>query len=330
MPDFDIDKLRNVVLQFNIPMAFDLLNCLNPTDKGKPFLLAINGIPAKIHLQRVYEYRYRDEGIQFAPFSKIEEDRGGMLSYSNVQIWFDSHTFDSDRIDKSVIRLLPEQFIDLSIGYLNRFIKSYRLVTNEYWLRPLSQTDILNIHYILIDTESNQERIEKMIQGPHPVTFSGGREFQLPDESEELLRSILMSEMYDFGKEFLLNLTDNLTLGYYNIALVQAVTFFEYFVHSSLKQTLSKTKLNEINRKEGCGCLVGISEICERGILTYFGVDFGGTEEFKALRDNALKYRNPIVHGELLESIDKEKCDKAIASVEKAQAYLIQNVFSKV
>jgi uncharacterized protein YegP (UPF0339 family) len=75
--------------------------------------------------------------------------------------------------------------------------------------------------------------------------------------------------------------------------------------------------------------MVSISEVCERGVLAYFDVDFGSTDEFKALKNNALKYRNLIVHGELLESIDKEKCEKAIESVRNAQAYLIQNVFNK-
>ena len=329
MADFNIDKLRNVILQFKIPMAFDVLNCMKPGDNGKPFLVAIDGIPTKINIERIYEYRYRDEGFQLAPFSKIEEDRGGMLSHSNIQVWFDSQTFDSGKIDKSVIRILPEQFMDLSIKYLNKFIKTYKLVTSEYWLRPLVWRDIFSVHYVLVDTDGNKEFVEEMITAPHQVQFNGGKEFQLPEETEVFLRNMLLVDNYDFGKEFLLNLSDNLSLDYYNISLVQAVTFFEYFVYSSLKQKLSKKKLDKIKRKEGCGCMVGISEVCERGIQEYFNVDFGGTDEFEALKNNALKYRNQIVHGELLESIDREKCDKAIESVRNAQAYLIQNVFNK-
>jgi hypothetical protein len=168
-----------------------------------------------------------------------------------------------------------------------------------------------------------------MITAPNLVEFNGGKEFQLPEKDEDLLRNALMSDIYDFGKEFLLNLSDNLSLGYYNIALVQAVTFFEYFVYSSLKQKLSKTKLNKIKKKKDCGCWVGISEVCERGILEYFDVDFGRTDEFKALQNNAFRYRNQIVHGELIESIDNEQCEKAIESVRNAQAYLIQNVFNE-
>ncbi len=329
MADFNIDKLRNVILQFKIPMAFDVLNCMKPGDNGKPFLVTINGIPAKINIERIYQYRYRDEAFQLAPFSKMREDRGGMLSHSNVQVWFDSQTFNSGKIDKSVLRVLPEQFIDLSIDYLNKFIRLYKLVTNEYWLRPLIRRDIFAILYILVDTDGNQEFMHEMITAPNQVEFNGGKEFQLPDKDENLLRNILVSDIYNFDKEFLLNLSDNLSLGYYNITLIQAVTFFEYFIYSSLKQKLSRKKLDKIKRKEGCGCLVGISEVCERGILKYFGVDFGRTDEFKDLQNKALSYRNQIVHGELIDPIDKETCEKALESVSKAQAYLIQNVFDK-
>ena len=226
MANFSIDKLRNVILQFKIPMAFDILNCMNPSGNAQPLLVVIDDIPAQIRIERIYEFRYRAEGFQLAPFSKIEEDRGGMLSHSSVQVWFDSQTFDSGKIDKSVIRILPDQFIDPSIDYLNKFIKTYRLITSEYWLRPIIRKDIFNINYILVDTDNNTEVVYQMISSHHQVKFNGGKEFQLLDESENLLRNMLVSNIYDFGKEFLLNLSDNLSLGYYNIALVQAVTFF--------------------------------------------------------------------------------------------------------
>ena len=327
MTDFSIDKLRNVILQFKIPMAFDVLNCMKSTDIGKPYIVTMNNIPAKIHFERIYGYRYTDEGFAIAPFSRMQEDRGGMLSYSNVQVWFDSQTFNSGSIDKSLIRLLPEQFIELSIAYVNKFIKIYKLLTGSFWLRPIIRTDVLSFHCVLVDTNGNQERIDQLIS--HLVEFNGGDEFRLPDDIEPLFRNALVSDDYDFGGEFLLTLSDNRSLGYYKIALVQAVTFFEYFVYSSLSSALSKNKLDKIKKKEGCGCMVGISEVCERGIQEHFGVEFGDTAEFKSLRDNALKYRNQIVHGELLQSIDKETCDKAIESVRNAQEYLIKNVFDK-
>ena len=76
-----------------------------------------------------------------------------MLSHSKVQIWFDSQTFDSGKIDKDVIRIIPDQFIDLSIGYINEFIKKYKNITNEYWLRPIIKKDIFNVQYVLVEDQ---------------------------------------------------------------------------------------------------------------------------------------------------------------------------------
>lgn len=328
MTDFNIDKLRNIILQFRIPMAFDVRNCMKKDDQGTPFIVVLDNTPAKIHIERIYEFRYKDDDIQLAPFSKIEEDRGGTLSHSRVQVWFDSQTFDSGKFDKSLIRLGPDQFIDLSIDYLNKFIKTYKLITNEYWLRPIIQKDIFNIQYILVDTDNNQEVCHELIPRHHPMEFNGGKEFILRDHDEDLLRNVLVSDVYDFGKEFLLNLNDNLSLSYYNITVLQAVTWFEYFVYSHLKHRLSKTKLDKLKRKD-CGCMVGINEVCERGFLEYFSVDFGNTDEFRRLKENALKYRNLIVHGELIEMVDRETCQRALDSVRDAQNYLIENVFIK-
>lgn len=308
-------------------MAFDVRSCMKNDDQGTPFMVVLNNTPAKIHIERIYEFRYRDDDIQLASFSKIEEDRGGMLSYSRAQVWFDSQTFDSGRFDKSLIRLGPDQFIDLSIDYLNKFIKTYKLITNEYWLRPIIRKDIFNIQYILVDTDNNQQVCHELAMH-HLVEFNGGKEFVLPDQDEDLLRKLLVSDVYDFDKEFLLNLNDNFSLGYYNITILQAVTWFEYFVYTHLKLRLSKTKLDKLKKKD-CGCMVGISEVCKRGFLEYFGVDFADTDEFRSLKENALKYRNPIVHGELIELINRETCQRALDSVHDAQEYLIKNVFSK-
>lgn len=285
---FEIEKLRNVIVEYKIPMSFDLQNCIKEGDEGKPFLVVIDNIPARISIERIYEFRYKNEGFHVAPFSKIEEDRGGMLSHSKVQIWFDSQTFDSGKIDKDVIRIIPDQFIDLSIGYINEFIKKYKNITNEYWLRPIIKKDIFNVQYVLIDTNDNKEIVSILISSHHIVQFNGGEEFKLDEEIEDYFRGCLQSKSYNFQKELRLNMLDNFNLGYYNVALLQSVTIFENFIYSNLKTKLSKKKLNKIKKKEDCGCMVGISEVCQRGLKEYFDVDFGNTEEFENLKNNAL------------------------------------------
>jgi len=324
---FKIEKLRNVIVEYKIPMAFDLQNCIKEGDEGKPFLVVVDNIPARISIERIYKFRYKNESFQVAPFSKIEEDRGSMLSHSKVQIWFDSQTFNSDRIDKAIIEIIPDQFINLSIEYINKFIKTYKNITNEYWLRPIIEKDIFNIQYVLIDANNNKEIVSIPIPRHHTVQFNGGKEFKLDEEIEEYFRASLKSNFYNFRQELILNMSDNFSLGYYNVALLQSVTIFENFIYSNLKTKLSNTKLDKIKKKEDCGCMVGISEVCQRGLKEYFDVDFGSTEEFENLKDGALKYRNLIVHGELLESIDKETCEKGLKAVEIAINYLIEKIF---
>jgi hypothetical protein len=59
MNTFDIEKLQNILLQFRISMAFDVLNCLNPEDKVKPFLTVIDEIPARTPQVFIPNFRFK-------------------------------------------------------------------------------------------------------------------------------------------------------------------------------------------------------------------------------------------------------------------------------
>ena len=66
------------------------------------------------------------------------------------------------------------------------------------------------------------------------------------------------------------------------------------------------------------------------GINQYFDVDFGETEQFKNLKEQDLKYRNLIVHGELLDQIDFEQCKKGIDAVNVAEDFSYEHVFKNL
>ena len=129
MNKFNIDKLQNVVLQMKLPISFDLLDSFSEEDDGKPYIVVINNIPVKIHFKRIYDFRYNKDDIaksyfDNSQFYKMEEDRNAFLSYTEIQIWFDSKMIDSDRIDKEAIGILPNQFLEISLEYINKFIKA--------------------------------------------------------------------------------------------------------------------------------------------------------------------------------------------------------------
>ncbi len=168
-----------------------------------------------------------------------------------------------------------------------------------------------------------------MIPEHHEIKYNGGQDFKLEEDQDQKLRGLLETESYNVRIDIHFQMYDNFHLGHYNIALLQSVTLFENFIYTNLKHTLSKTKLEKIKKREKCGCLVGISEICTRGINEYYNFDFGSTTEWDNLKINTLKLRNEIVHGELLESVTKDQCAIAINCVFEAKHLLEREVFNK-
>jgi len=329
MPDIDPNAIKFAILQFKIPMAFDVLDCTQDTDNGTAFLIVLNDTPAQLRIKRIYDYRYKESGYSTGSFSKTEEDRCGIISHSSIQLWFDKQTLDQDTIDRSTLWMGSQQLLDRSIAYLNKFITLYRALTDEFWLRNVVKKDVFGIAYTLILENADPIRVVEVLPSHHALKCNGGKEFQLEADKEKLLRHLLQSEYMDVGKDFLLDMQDKYSLGNYNMALVQSVTYFEHYVYSRLKDMLSKTKLDKVKKKAECGCMAGISEVCERGILEILKNDFGSTAKYADLKRDALSKRNLIVHGEQLTNVTREECDAAISSVISAVEQLENDVFKE-
>ncbi|SMG48189.1 hypothetical protein SAMN05661096_03436 [Marivirga sericea] len=328
MSKFTIDKLQNVIVQMKLPVSFDVLDSLTKENKGKPYMMQIDNIPAKIHFKRIYDFRYKDD-FEMAPFSKMEEDRSALLSYMQVQVWFDKQMIESSRINKKIITIIPDQFVDIAIEYLNKFINIYRSITNSFWIRNVVLKDVFNYQYLLLDTEGQHQTVTTLIPKHHMIRFNGGKEFELEEKQEDILRHYLLEDYYGFKDDIVSSMLDNFNLGRYNFALIQSATLFENFIYTELKKKLSNTKLDKIKKKPECGCLAGISEVCSRGIKEYFEFDFGATKEWEDVKNYMLKLRNRIVHGELIKSISKNECEKALVAVKASQELLIEKVFNK-
>ena len=320
---FDISLLQNIILEFTMPYALDIQNCTSPEHKGTYFIVVIKDIPAMIRFERIFVEQPTTPGVIFTP-GRIENDRYGLISKTKVQIWFDKQTFDSpDSLDAI---LSKEEFYENSARiYINKFVSDYRHITLEFWMRPLTSTDILAYRFILFAPNQEAITVNKLINR-HPVHFNGGEEFSLPPDQEAILRKSLLADSVNLFDDLCLSIIDNFDKESYNIALIQCAILFENFIYSTLKKHLSKTKLDKLKKKEACGCLVGISEICERGIKQEFGLDFGSTDEYIAFKENVLKLRNLIVHGELISELDKPDCSIAIESTHKAITYIKQSL----
>ena len=117
----DINKLQNIIIAYKLPFALDLKNCSKQEDKGDPFLIISNNIPAQLRTERNYNEAAIGEGVKIAPYSKLNNDRYGMLSRTSVQIWFDHKTFDNPNLNKGILLIGDKYFFNLSLDYLNKF-----------------------------------------------------------------------------------------------------------------------------------------------------------------------------------------------------------------
>lgn len=328
---FNIDNLKNVVVQMKIPMAFDVLDSFTNEDEGKPYFVVVDNIPAKIHFKRIYDFRYKNDiGEKFfkdrRDFYKIKEDRNTLLSYMEVQVWFDNKMFNSEKIDKSKITLFPDQFIEASLPFLNKFINTYVSITGQFWLRRLIKRDIMSYQYLLINSDNYTQQIMSPFDGEHIVEFNS-KPFKLDNSLDTQLRNHLENGEYSWINDMVSIANNNYKLGMYNIALTQLAILFENYVYTNLNKKLSNTKLKKIKKKEECGCLVGISEICTRGIKEYFSYDFGATKEWDNIKNHLLKYRNKIVHGEQIEEISEAIYLDALKAQQQGIKKLSENVF---
>jgi hypothetical protein len=325
--EFNKEKVKAVVTQMRLPVSFDVLNTLAPEGTKKPYVVVHDSLTCLIHFRRVYETRFQSSAARIEGNTvKTDQDRTSNYSHSIIQFWFYTDVIDSDRINKDLLFIIPEQFLILSLDCLNTFIHHYKIVTGEFWLRPMIAKDVFNFDYIIFDENDNRQQIWGFAGG-HVLHFNGGKEFKLEDKQESELRERLISDRYDFRSEVYYQMIDNYELGNFNNALIQSVTLFENFVYSNIADQLSRTKMNKFKKKE-CGCLVGISEMCTRGLFQLFQFDFEATPEWQIFRDNCLRLRNKIVHGQIIKPITKDECKVAIDSSMAAQYLLNRDVFN--
>ncbi len=46
-------------------------------------------------------------------------------------------------------------FLNIALDYLNKFIHSYKKITNCFWLRPLITKDAFSYQFALVDEDEN-------------------------------------------------------------------------------------------------------------------------------------------------------------------------------
>ena len=323
------ENLRYFIIDFCIPYGLRVPDSDINKYNEKSYIVNIDELPVKINFKIIHDYRYKEDvGFQLKYNKAAKNDRHGLHSYSKVQVWFGEDVFSQKLVDKDWLLSLEnvEILFRLAIDGVNKFIQEYRDLTRDFWIRPLAKYEV-PAYTCRILSENGETSFMKAGNGEIDWEYFNKPKI-ISDDDVEKLRVKLLCQDYPFRAQIYLDALDFQSIEKNNISVLLAVTRFEHFVYSELKSVLSKNKLNKISKREECGCLKGITEVCTRGFLEIFDFDFESSQEWMNLRDNALRVRNKIVHGETDYEISNEDCHAALESVRFAEIYLHNYLFS--
>ncbi|MGB0413351.1 MAG: hypothetical protein ACPGJU_02800 [Coraliomargarita sp.] len=324
-----IENLSCIVLEFFLPHRFRLKDSIGDNCPGKPYDTAIGGIPARVAIETITDYRYQKAGgLQFGIKPAGVEDRHGTFAFSKVHVWFDDQTFNRKLVDKDFL-LNPDNLdilIPLCVDYLNKFITEYRHTSRDHWVRQITRREIFSYRAFLLSKEGETEWMASTNEPDEPIQERETSP-KITDDEDQKLRNAIQCEDPFFRSELFLDALEYYRTGKHNMAIILSVTRFENFIYSELKQALSNRKLDKIKKKQECGCMAGIHEVCTRGFKEIFDFDFEAASEWKALQQNALRHRNKIIHGEQLSEVSKEECQEAMDAVAKAEIFVHNNLF---
>lgn len=309
---FDQTKVLYATVEYHLPFVLEVEDSLSKSYKDSGYIIDINGLSARMQTQHIHVNN------TYAAGASLEIDRYGQISHTVVKIIFDSQFINSDLVDKSLLVVQHNKVFEQSLLFLNKFIKSYRIVSDHFFINPITRNDILNYEYHLIDSAG--EISTSLVVCTQKIEFLGGKNKIIDDQANEYLKKLLVDDDDHFFEDLDLSVYENYDKGYYNIALIQCAILFEYFVYSTLKNRFhwSNNKSDRYKKCEVCGGIIGIYEICTRGLKSDLGIDFGSTIEFKNFNENVIKIRNKIVHGNSLKPISEVECVAALKAYKSA------------
>ena len=300
------------------------------TDRSNsPFKLSLlNGSDVVFRFKRIYADKLPLHNIKMPPKGRIDFDSFGQLSRSIVEITFSPQQINSTKYAALTNNEERHSFLSEEARcFLGIFIKKYTQVTGQFWVRTISKTELLSYD---IETFSTTMIKTKLNVNMTAMIDTREESHYISRDDEHRLIKAMKQPHSSKVMQLLLSAQSFLLYEENELAIVQCALAFEMFIYRNLeiavkKGITSKTKVNKSKKKDkitdGCNCHVGIQQICENGMKSMLDIDFGSTVEFSEIRDDVIKLRNLIVHGEDI-TIDNITAQKAINATKKALEYL--------
>jgi hypothetical protein len=331
------EEVQSIAVKFIIPFTPrvpDSVEC-----HKNAYNVNINGNLAQLRFKKILT-KHDDMAIP----GRVEPDRLGKISRTEVQVWFGREfietapDFDSssivEKIDKmrgSHIGTIDEEaeyYMNKSVRYLNRFVEVYKSASHDYWMRPLNVEEVMNFDIRLF---KNDEEFREVSLSYTPSEHRGFGS-TLPDDLDEKMRTKLLNESnINPYQRMDLDALDKLTTQEFDLSVIASYRFFEIWLKAAVETVLdskgwSQNEIDEFMKTDGE--YDGFKNICHNHIPNRLGFDLTETNEFQKFREDAYELRHEIIHQG--KNASKKEASDAYTACSEARSRFLEEFNSEL
>jgi len=296
---------KEVFVDFNIPYLLQVEDSLE--GEGEPYLIGLDGIPAEIYFKKVPK---GSSGISIA--GQMIGDRLGNVSETAVRVHFDERLIQEipeERIEKSPPDSVVYQsgshnedyrgfIVESAVAAVNRFLRVYKNVTVSYWMRNLLPYEIFSFKIKEFREDGEQKEVTYEYSNSPFEGFGSLIEEQQDDKIRHALKT---EEEVPLDSEMELETINKISLGEYNLAVLNAQRLFEIWVKNTaltlLEQEYSEQRAEELMINDGEYVPMGQTFNYFDHHLDY---DFTATDEHDRWRSAYKQIRCEVAHAEYI------------------------------
>jgi len=268
---------------------------------------------------------------------RVEPDRLGKISRTEVQVWFGSEfieaspDFDSDSLTGKMdimrgshiasIDEEAEYYLNKSVEYFNRFVEVYKSASHDYWMRSLNVEEVMNFDIRIFEDSGEFREISRSYTPSEHRGFGD----TLSDELDEKMRTKLLNESnINTYQRMDLDALDKLSTQEFDLCVIASYRFFEVWLKSAVETVLdskgwSKNDIDDLIKTDGE--YDSFNNISHNHIPDHLDFDFPETDEFKNFKNDAYNLRHEIIH-EGKNATQKEASDAYTACSEARGRFL--------
>jgi hypothetical protein len=280
------ELVKKSVIEFDLPFLINL-----PDDI---FYVKYNDLDAEISLRRFMissPGRGIQSGVAFAPDAHIVGDRWGRLAYTKVRIVMNFGVYIKFYIS------IHDYLLHKSAELVQQIIEVCRIFTGDHYIHNLTRADIMSYNIMHIDIDGNE--MPGVLTGffGSGAVLATGEADSIDADKLNLVKNVLKKDVkIPLEQELLSNARDYYFYGNYKMAVVEAETAFETFIHGFIAKQYRIKQKPESEIKNILDAKTGFKNLLIDHIRILTNFSFFNSTQYTHWEKNTYELRNEIVH----------------------------------